>query len=586
MFVICTLLVCCLFSHSCANTTTPPGGGPKDTIPPVLLKLTPPENTINFPRTEGKIELEFDEYTVVKTATDIFLSPPLKKKPKTKIKGRKIIVSLQDTLMENTTYTLDFAQALADNNEGNIAPRLIYTFSTGETIDSLFITGSIVDCQTLKPEKKAFVALFSDLSDSACFNKVPDAATFTDDWGFFVMRGLKPIQYRLYAYSDVDMDFKYSPDGDKVAFLDSIIIPSQVVDTAIYELGAFDMKDTLSCTHREPMYKMMFFSELQSIQYLQGAGRIYEKTGYLKFSAGDAEIKSLQFASIDSSAIFTQFNPARDSANFWIKSKYNLPDSLLMRLTYMKTDSTGVLSPADTIISMGMPLDSALLKKNEEMKKDTMFAFKVTVSNETVEQDGVILESENPVLESYLDSITFVEVNPKNQESVKTILVRQDSTEIRRFILSPKDSLRNGYTYNLKIPRGSFVNIFGLPNKEEAIKISLPSDENLSILTIKLSGVETRHIIELMDEGGSKAMRTFFADCDTSLVCPYLKTGKYQIRITEDRNRNGIFDMGNLLAHRQPERVIFYESEPGKKVLEIPERSEVEQEIDLKVLFK
>jgi len=586
LFVICAFASCCIFSHSCANTTTPPGGGPKDTIPPVLIEMIPADNAINFPRTEGTLSLEFDEYTVIKTATDIFLSPPMKKKPKTKIKGRKILINFQDTLLENTTYTLDFAQALADNNEGNIAPRIVFTFSTSDTIDSLYVTGIVNDCQTLKPEKKIFIAMYSDLTDSACFNKVPDAGTFTDEWGFFTIRGLKGIPYRMYAYSDADMDFKYNPDGDKVAFLDSAIIPSQVVDTSIYELGAFDMKDTLSCTHREPMYKLTLFSELQSIQYLQSAGRIYEKMGYMKFSAGEADIRSLQIVSIDSTDIITQFNQARDSANYWIKSKYNLPDSLLLRLSYMKTDSTGVLSLADTTVSMGMPLDTNLLKKNEQMKKDTMFAFKVLMTNETVEQNGVVLESESPILEMNLDSVKFIETNPKNQESEKKIIFSRDTVEIRKFIFKPEEPLKGGYTYNLKIPYGAFQNVYFLPNKEEDIKISIPSDENLSTLTIKMTGVGTRHIVELTDENGSKAERTFFADCDTSLVCKYLKQGKYQIRITEDRNRNGFFDMGNLLAHRQPERVIFFESEPGKKVLEIPERSEVEQEIDVKTLFK
>ncbi len=548
--------------------------------------MVPADNAINFPLTGGQLSLEFDEYTVVKTSTDIFLSPPMKKKPKTKIKGRKIIVQFQDTLHENTTYTLDFAQALADNNEGNLCPRIVFTFSTGEVIDSLYVTGEVIDCQTLKPEQKVFVALYSDLGDSACFNKVPDAGTFTDDWGFFTMRGLKPIPYRMYAYSDVDQDFKYNPDGDKIAFLDSIITPSQVVDTSIYELGAFNMKDTLSCTHREPMYRMALFSELQSIQYLQEAGRIYEKMGFMKFSAGDADIRSMQIVSIDSTDIITQFNPARDSANFWIKSKYNMPDSLLLRLSYMKTDSTGVLALADTTVSMGMPQDTTLLSKNEAMKKDTIFSVKVLMTNETVEQDGVIIEAENPIIAMQLDSVKFIETNPKNQETEKEIIFRRDTVDIRKMTFTPKDSLRAGYTYNLKLPYGTFTDVYGLPSKEEDIKISIPSDESLSILTIKLTGVGTRHIVELTDESGNKAQRTFIADQDTSLRCPYLKAGKYQIRITEDRNRNNIFDMGNLLAHRQPERVIFFESEPGKKVLEIPERSEVEQEIDIKTLFK
>lgn len=155
---------CLFFSKSCANTTTPPSGGPKDTIPPVLLKVNPDFNTTNFPRYDGKISLTYDEYTVVKNAGDIYLSPPMRKRITHKIKGKNIVFSIPDTLAENRTYTIDFGEALADNNEGNIAPRLVYAFSTGDTLDSLYITGNIIDCQTLQPVKKALVALYTDQS--------------------------------------------------------------------------------------------------------------------------------------------------------------------------------------------------------------------------------------------------------------------------------------------------------------------------------------------------------------------------------------------------------------------------------------
>ncbi len=583
---IASLAAAVAVSHSCANTTTPPGGGPKDTLPPVLLEIVPAQRTTGFPRTGGTLTLTYDEYTVIKTATDIFLSPPVKKKPQTKIKGKSIIISFQDTLAENTTYTLDFGQAIADNNEGNPAPRFVYTFSTGSEIDSMYITGSILDCSTLQPEKRLFVGAYRNMNDSACFLAPPDAATFADEWGFFTLRNIKPVEYRIVAFTDADNDFIYNPDGDKVAFLDSVITPSQVVNDSIFELKPFDIKDTLKCRAREPMYRMLLFSSLQSVQYLQNAGRLSDRMGYLKFSSTNVDIRRMKFYSIDSSDVIVQYNPARDSLNFWIKSKYGVGDSLLLELNYMKTDSTGILAPADTMLSMGLPIDSVIVAKNEKMMKDTVFAFKMSASPEMVEQEGIRLESEMPVIAMTLDSIGFTETNPKNQTSDAKIVFTRDTADLRRFIIYPETPFRKGYTYELTIPQGTFTDLYGKPNKAETAKITLPQSDELSTITLFLSGVESRYIVELTDDRQSNSFRKYYVDRDSALVFPYLKAGKYSIRFTQDLNSNGIFDMGNLLERRQPERVLLFEARPGLNVFNIPERSEIEQDIDVKGMFK
>lgn len=584
--VLGAFITCLAVSHSCANTTTPPSGGPKDTIPPVLLQIVPEQNKTGFPLTKGNLTLTFNEYTIVKTPTDILLSPTVKKKPKTKIKGKSIVVMFQDTLKENTTYTLDFGQALADNNEGNPAPRLVYTFSTGTEIDSMYITGSVIDCQTLQPQKKIFVGLYSDLSDSACFKAPPDAVGFTDDWGFFSIRNIKPIEYRMYAFTDADGDYIYNPDGDKVAFLDSVIVPSGVVRDSIFELMPFDMKDTLRCRARIPMYTMSLFEGLQSIQYLQNSGRMSDRMGFLKFSAENVKINSLQFYSVDSSDILLQYNPLRDSLNFWIKSKYAPGDSLLMKLNYMMTDSTGTLAATDTMIAMGMPRDSVFIKANEQRSKDTVFAFKMDCTAETVEQCGITIESPMPVVSMILDSIHFTATNPRNQTSDAPFTFTQDTTDIRKYTIRPETQFQIGYTYEIKIPQGTFTDVFGKPSKAAEGKINLPQGEELSTLTIYLKNVDTRYIVELTDESHNKTFRTYYVDSDSELRFPYLKAGKYAVRFTQDRNRNNIFDMGNLLEKRQPERVLMYKTRGGVSVFNIPERSEIEQDIDIRTMFR
>ena len=586
-------VACCVFSHSCANTTTAPGGGPKDTLPPVLLKITPEMGHTSFPLTEGKITLLFNEYTVIKTATDIVLSPPTRHKPTAKIKGKNIVVTLPDTLRADQTYTLDFGQALADNNEGNLAPRMVYPFSTGETLDSLYFTGSVLDSKTLTPVKKMLVAAYLDPADSACFNTLPDAVVKTDDWGFFVMRNLRDTTYSLYVYTDTDGDFKYNPDEDEVGFLDSLYRPTAALADTIYELRPFNMKDTLLCSLRVPMMTLLSFKELQTVQYLQNSGRTSEKQGFLKFSAADVQIDRIEFVGIPDSSVILQYNATRDSIDFWINTDYRLDDSLLVRFTYMKTDSTGVLAPAEEQLSLAVtqpePEQASGRKLPGDQQKsqpDTVFSLQIQAQDETVEQLGVRIESGLPIIRIIRDSLQLSETNPKGQKAEKKFSFRQDTADLRRYILTPEGQLIKGYDYELTIPQGTFFNLDRLPNAAATAKFKIPQAEDLSLLELDLSGVDQRYIVELTDEKGSKVIRSYQIDKPEKLRFPYLKAGKYMIRITCDQNRNGLPDTGNLLARKQPETVRFYESSPGNKVLEIPESAEIEQAIDLKEMFR
>ena len=582
-------VACCLFSHSCANTTTPPSGGPKDTLPPVLLKVTPENGTTNFPLTDGKVTLLYNEYTVIKTATDILLSPPTKRRPIAKVKGKNIVVSLPDTLREDQTYNIDFGQALADNNEGNPAPRIVFTFSTGDHIDSLYFTGYVLDSKTLSPVKNALVTAYTDLSDSACFNSLPNAIVKTDEWGFFAMRNLRDTVYQVFVFTDNDGNFKYNPDEDQVGFLDSLYHPTLMATDSTYELGIFDMKDSTRCSARESMITLLMFKELQTVQYLQNSGRKTERQGFLKFSAGDVQINSLEFVGIPDSSVILQYNPTRDSIDFWINTDYRLDDSLLIRLNYMKTDSTGVLSPAEENLSLAVKTEESLSVQGKQQKNapaDTVFRLTVSAKDETVEQLGVTIDSDLPLLRVVQDSIRLVETNPKGQTSAKTFSLQQDTLEIRRYIIRPLEALIKGYDYELTLPQGSFFNLNHLPNALATAKFKIPQSEELSTLQINLTGVDGRYIVELTDEKGSNVFRTYHTETDGTLDFPYVKAGRYMIRISSDRNRNGISDTGNLLERRQPESVRYFESKPGDRILEIPESVEIEQNIDIKELFR
>lgn len=590
---------CCLFSHSCANTSTPPSGGPKDTLPPVLLKITPEDRTTSFPVTEGKVTIVYDEYTVVKTATDIILSPPTRRRPIAKVKGKNIVVTLQDTLRENQTYTIDFGNALVDNNEGNLADRLVYTFSTGETIDSVYFTGSVSDNQTLQPVKGMLVAAYADREcshpDSLCFTDYPDAAAKTDDWGFFTIRAVKSVPYRIYAYTDEDMDFRYNPDTDQIGFCDSLFTPEAVVRDSIYELKSFRMKDTIECKARVPMVTINTFKELQSVQYLQNSGRKTNKSAFLKFSAANVQINSIEFTGIDPDKVITQYNQTRDSLDFWFNVDYRLPDSLLIRLSYMKTDSTGNLSEAIENLSLPVKEDEAAAsatlpgpagKNKTKPARDTVFKLSVEVKNETVEKEGVRISCATPIVKIIQDSIVLKMANAKGQEFIKEYTMEKDPKDVRAYILKPKEAMVKGYDYSFSLPLRTFVNLDGLGNSKEEIKFQIPQSETLSTITVDVKDVDNVYIIDLTDAKNGNAVRTEKIDRDGKVVFKYLAAGEYKIRMTQDLNGNGYLDSGNLLERRQPEKVRFYGDTPETQVISIPESSEIEQTINIGELFR
>ena len=588
--LIVSTALCCSLAHSCANTKASPTGGPKDTIPPVLTDLSPAWGDTAFPVTGGTVRLKFNEYTVVKDASGILLSPPQKKKPKAKVKGKEIVVTFQDTLLPNTTYTIDFGNGLADNNEGNIFPKFVYAFSTGDTLDSMYISGTVLDAESLVPVKGAFVSLYTHFRDSACMLELPAAAGRTDDRGFFTIRNIKPQPYWIYASSDDNKDYLYNLGEEKIGFIDTAITPTLVMRDSIYELMSFDMKDTLACQARKSQYELAIFKEFYSTQFIKDKGRKRDKCGYVTFGAPDVQLSSFQILGVDSTDIIMQFSPKRDSFDFWLNTKYPPEDSLFMTVSYMKTDSTGNLSLATEELAAALSKDQIAKAKTEEGRKaaeaDTLTDLKLTVTDTNVEQDGITLEFSVPVIEMHMDSIVLLTTNTRNQTDTSSFTFTQDSTNIMRFVLQNTEEYQPGYKYSLSIPMGTFWDVYGRKNKAEKKDFQLPNTENLNSLTVNLSGTGgRRYILELTDEGRKKVFRKYEVLQDGTYYFPYLSDGKYAIRLTEDRNNNGLFDTGDLLKWQQAERMRLFKLYDGSTAIEIKEQMEIIQDIDLTELF-
>lgn len=587
--VLC-ILVPAFFSNSCANTTESPSGGAKDTIPPVLTKVEPQSGCIGVPLTGAVLKFTFNEYVNVKNPKNIFLSPPQKKAPKYKIHGKRVDVYFEEPLDSNTTYTIEFTDAIADVNEGNMFPGFTYVFSTGEQIDSMMITGTVVDCNTLKQMKGVTVMLYKDHRDSAFFQQRPYAATKTDEWGYFCIRNIQDTLYRLYALKDGNDNNIFDPsENELVAFVDSLIRPVTVVNDSLPELAKYDMKDTLSCLARKSEYELGLFREKPRTQMIVNKVRVADRTSYITFMAPNAHIDSMWMRGVPADRLITQFNIQRDSLEIWVNDRKAMPDTFHLYVNYRKTDTLGKLKPFLEHVKLfveGAPKKSAASKSSRKDIKheDTICVYTLKAEPERVEQYGYELEFKYPIVYEKFDSLILRSVSPKQKDATCQFTVEPDTLNLRKFTIRPKDKLLPGYEYFLKLPFRAFRDINGFYSDSTEVKVMLPNDEKLSTLTLDLTGVHNKYIVDLLNDKKTSVLRSYIIDRDRQLVFPYLKEGKYSIRITEDVNRNSIVDSGSLLDHRQPEKVKFYKIKDSDQI-EIMEMSEISQEVNLSELF-
>ena len=586
-----------IFSKSCANTSTPPEGGPKDTIPPVIVEVVPANNALFHPRDikHSQVSFEFDEYVALNNpGANIFLSPPQSKPPTAKIKGKRVIVSFAEPLDSNKTYSLSLGEAIKDNNEGNPFAPYTHSFSTGDHIDSLFVSGNIVEASSMLPMPNITVLFHTDPSDSAIFKVRPKAAAKSDLWGYFTVRNLPAdTVYRVFAIEDLNNNNLYDPDQERVAFLDTLVIPSSIMRDSIPELIPVNMKDTAACLSRPAQLFLSMFKEVSQRQFLRAKERVSRRQMYLKFAAPYPQIDSLIIDGIPEEKIIKEYNFYRDSITIWINEQGGVHDTLRMRLTYMRTDdSLNILVPVTDTIRMIRPKGKMVENRFGDMVEevDTLAAYKVDAAPENIDQNGIIITFESPMIVTPFDSITIMAKNTREQVTPAPFTVEQDTADIKKYVLRLQEKLVPGFEYTLRIPDSVFMDIDGIYCDSIVQKISLPQDDKLSSLTVEAKNVNEKYMVELVDEKRTTVYRTYQIDSAAVLEFPYLKAGKYSLRITEDKNGNGQVDTGSLLDRKQPEKVLMFKvnSSLGNDayIMDIPERTELIQTIDIGEMFK
>lgn len=580
---ILPLCVIIFILYACASTGTP-DGGPYDETPPKFVRSTPEPNAINNQR--KKISIEFDEFIKIENAAEkVIISPPQSEAPEVKASGKRVLVEFFDSLRENTTYTIDFGDAIVDNNEGNPMGDFAYAFSTGDRIDTMQVSGTVLNAQDLEPIKGIQVGLHKNLNDTA-FTSLPfDRISRTDSRGRFTIKGIAPGKYRIYALKDGNQNYLFDSKTEIIAYSDSLIVPS--MEPASRQDTTWNAFDTLKIDTIIKVNYTRFmpddivlraFKEETTIQYLSKSEREQLNRFSLYFSAkADTlpTVKGLDFDEKDAFVIESSIN--NDTIRYWIKDSVLCEkDTLTIQLDYLYTDSLGKLVPKrDTLVMMNKVNKEKRMamakeeqeKKEKELKKkqkkgDTINVVETKFFNMNVDapssmdiNKNICISFEEPVL-SIDTSMIHIDLKVDTLWQAERFLFVADSLLPRKYyILS---DWKPGNEYRLTIDSTAVKSIYGLHTNKVENTVKIKSLEEYGTLYLNISGAGNNAVVQLLNSSDAVVREQKVKEnntCDFYFLQP---NTKYYIRMYIDSNNNGKWDTGTYDKKIQPEQVYYF----------------------------
>jgi uncharacterized protein (DUF2141 family) len=574
-----------LLCSRCANTQAGPSGGATDTLPPVLLKTSPPENTVNF--NGKKVVLSFNEYMAVKDVSkNVVMSPPSLRRPTVNRRGKSIQVVFQDTLLPQKTYTINFGSSLADNNEGNVFPPYAFVFATGPVIDSMAFNGTVRDAYTLDPLEKITVLLQESPTDSAVYNTLPVAVAQTDAWGYFSLLNIAPGTYQMFALDDKNSNYKYDPGGnEKIAFLDSLVVPYlTVADLPVVQ----DIKDTAALMGRPFERLLLASSENIRRQFLSEYPQLGTRQFQLFFNQRHPVITCFSIEGIDSLDYTVEHSRFKDTLTYWLSSE-TIPDTLRASITYYKTDSLNQLVLTDTDLRFTLKTTEkekeTKSKEEDEPEKIPKLEPKIDFNQQQGMSQGVSIAFDALPVKTDTSKLSLFKLNAekKTRTPEKYQWVR-DTTTLRRFYVQAPWSTTS--EYELEILPEAFVDIYGLANDTLIKKFSTPDPDKYCHVTFDVLNVSSQYILQVLNNKKDRVLREYLITNNTKITVDYLQAGEYCVRFVNDANANGVWDPGEVLSKKQPEKVAFLQFSETSDLLTLRENLEIEQTVDIVKLFE
>ena len=587
---------------ACASIGSPEGGG-WDITPPKIVKCHPENMATN--NKAKRLTLTFDEYIVIENASEkVVVSPPQKEMPEIRTNGKKIHVTLYDTLRPNTTYTIDFADAIVDNNENNPMGNFTYSFSTGGQIDTMQVAGTLLEAEDLEPIKGMLVGLYSDLSDTAFTTRPFTRVSRTDGSGRFSIKGVAPGKYRIYALQDMDGNFLFSQKAEKIAF-DSVIVephasPDSRMDTLWADLDStrIDTIKTIHFTHFYPDNIILRgFTEGYQELHLLKTERPLPDMFTLYFTAPSDTIPTLKGLNFDfeDCGLVMERSAHNDTLTYWITDTLvSNKDTLSFSMTYLDTDTTGQLAyrtdtldlvPKITRKRQREQLQQKIEKWEDQQKKARRrqkenykptpnpflreeFNYKVQPAGSIAPMQNILFTFDEPI--ASVDTAAFRFYKQKDTLWVEEpYLFLPQENDMRSYMLYAE--WHPGEKYRLEADSNAVVSILGKMSAPIKKEISATPEEEFSSLFVQLILPDTGAVVQLLNNTG-KVIRSVRA-VNNRADFFYLNPGDYYLRLFLDRDGDGLWTTGCYEDGLQPEEVFYF-----PKPLTLRARWEVEQD--------
>ena len=592
------LMVLPLLLTACANPGSP-DGGPYDETAPSVIKSNPV-----FGKIDGKtksIEIYFNELVTLDNASDkVVVSPPQIEPPDIATMGKYIRVKLQDSLKSNTTYTIDFSDAIVDNNEGNPLGNYSFVFSTGDSIDSMEVAGKVMNAENLEPIKGILVGLHNDTTDTAFTKKPFLRVARTDSRGRFVIRGVAPGTYKVYALQDADGNFCYSQKSEMLAFQSQTITtgsyPDIRMDTVWHDSTHIDSIRKIPYIHYTPDdVALLAYTETHADRHLLKTERNVPEHFEIYFTAPSTELPKMKGLNFNEQNAFSiDYNEGKDTIAYWVKDTLvAYQDTLAFAYTYLENDSAGALvEKIDTL---------ELVPKitHEKQVKWAYEAYKKWKKQQDKQkrkgqpylekQPEVPLDFEHKIGNiAPNENLSFIFKEPLakidtgmihlylHQDSLLVpapFVFRQDGSSIMHFTLYGE--WRPEQKYRITIDSAAFVGIYGHCSAKFENDFNIPSLDNYSSLFMNLIGIkDTTAIVQLLTSQDKVAYSARSKEGRAEFY--FVKPATYYARLFIDRNGNGKWDEGSYEQKLLPEQTYYY---PQK--LQLRARWDVSQDWDI-----
>lgn len=570
--------------NSCANIGRP-SGGPKDETPPEFVRGNPMPNTLDYKK--RKLDLEFNENILLENVAEkVIISPPQKQMPEIRSNGKKIHIELKDSLIDSTTYVIDFSDAIVDNNEKNPLKDFSYAFSTGNVIDTMRMSGILLSASDLEPVTGMLIGVHSNLNDTAFYTLPFEKITQSDIYGKFNIKNLAQKDYRIYALKDIDRSYDFNMPNEDIAFTERIVMPDlkdvMKSDTIFKEDGTVDSVRQVKAVDYIPNdILLLSFNEDVKNRYLDKSERKQLNKIDLLFTAPSDSLPvltPLNFNEADWG--IAEFSAGKDTISYWLKdsSVYKM-DTLRFEAKYLRSDSTLKYVPyTDTLQFVYRKVESGqnAKKKKKDEKEAPAINFlnvKPFFAKDFEIKGKAEYEFDEPVINLNTEAF-HVEQKVDTLWKAVPFTLEGDSVSARRLAVAYK--WEPGKEYRITIDSATVYSLYGRFNNknEQQFKVKMPEEYSGLFFTVTNIPDSTAAFIELLNDQDKPVRKEPVVNGLAEFF--YVKPGKYYARLIVDSNGDGKWTTGNYKENRQPEKVYYY-----TKQLELRPNWDVEQSWDV-----